>query len=399
LSATLRTVHPTEEPELFELLETAFERPGRESRFVELLAAHHPNFDPGLSLVAEFEGQRAGYALFLPRDILIRGVRVPLAIAAPLGVLPAFRGHGIGRLLVSTGLAAFADRGLRGAIAIGAPDFYGGLGFASAFDLHAVHARSENLPAPDEDAAWRAITSEDLDALGRLQSESYEHASGTEHRLPCPIEWDGQAPGSHALALGAPGDPHAYLRFRVRSELEVMECCANDSNSVRAILSFIHQLIQEHGRAHALVHIPPETRTSTTLLHRGALLEHSTFGGGSMLAITDLSGLLEDLAPWWAPILQGSPFSIGTSKRECLLDASGSVPRVTEGRAKHHLEIPSPALPGLLTGQRSARELLFDPVVRHRSGLTLEGQALACRLFPRCASMWTYSPAFELMDA
>ena len=399
MSATLRTAQPTEEPGLLELLDAAFERPNQESRFVELLARHHPSFDPGLSLFAEVEGQGAGYALFLPREVLIRGALVPLAIAAPLGVLPQARGQGIGRLLVSTGLAALADRGLRGAIAIGAPGFYGDLGFASAFDLHAVHARAEHLPPPDESAPWRAITSEDLEVLCRLQSESYEHASGTEIRLPSPIEWDGQAPGSHALALGAPGDPHAYLRFRVRGELEIMECCANDSDSVQAILAFIHRLIQEHSRPRALVHVPPETRTSTTLLHRGALLEHSTFGGGSMLAITDLPGLLKDLAPWWAPILGDESFSLGSSGRSCLLDASSAEPRVTEGHAKHHLEIPSPALSGLLTGQRSARELLFDPVVRHLSGLSKEGEALACRLFPRGSTMWTYSPAFELMDA
>lgn len=399
MSVTLRTSHPAEEAGLSELLESAFERPDRESHFVQLLAAQHPNFDPGLSLVADTDGEMSGYALFLPRELLIRGVRIPLAIAAPLGVLPQFRGRGIGRLLVSTGLAALADRGLRGAIAIGAPDYYGDLGFASAFDLHVVDARTENLPPPDESASWRPITSEDLDALCRLQEESYEHASGTEHRLPCPVEWDGQAPGSHALAIGAPGDPHAYLRFRVREELEVMECCANDADSVQAILAFIHQLIQEHGRSRALVHVPPETRTSTTLLHRGAILEHSTFGGGSMLAITDLAGLMEDLSPWWAPVLGDSSFSIGFAGRTCLLDASEGRPRVTEGRSKHHLEVPSPALPGLLTGQRSARELLFDPVVRHQSGLSQEGQALACRLFPRNPSMWTYSPAFELVDA
>ena len=118
-----------------------------------------------------------------------------------------------------------------------------------------------------------------------------------------------------------------------------------------------------------------------------------------MLAITDLQGLMEDLSPWWAPVLGDSSFSIGVAGRQCLLDATGGAPRVTEGRAKHHLEVPSPALPGLLTGQRSARELLFDPVVRHQSGLSPEGEALACRLFPRRSSMWTYSPSFELMDA
>jgi len=349
-------------------------------------------------LLAEAEGQAAGYALFLPREILIRGVGVPLAVAAPLGVLPQVRGQGIGRLLVSAGLAALADRGLRGAIAIGAPDFYGDLGFASAFDLHAVHARPEHLPPPDESSPWRAITSEDLEALVRLQAESYEHASGTETRHPSPIEWDGQAPGSHALALGAPGDPQAYLRFRVRGELEIMECCANDSDSVHAILALIHRLIQEHSKALALVHVPPETRVSTTLLHHGALLEHSTFGGGSMLAITDFKGLMEDLAPWWAPTLADTPFSIGFSGETYSLDASGMNPRVTHGRAEHHLEVPSPALPGLLTGQRSARELLFDPAVRHQSGLSEEGEALACRLFPRGSAMWTYAPTFELMD-
>lgn len=398
MSVTIRTIHPSEEPELSALLDTAFERPERESRFVELLAKHHPNFDPGLSLLAEVDGQAAGYALFLPRELTIRGVQVSLAIAAPLGVLQQFRGHEIGRLLITTGLSALKDRGMRGAITIGAADYYGALGFASAFDLHAVQARPEHLPPADPDAVWRAITGEDLEALCRLQKESYEHASGTETRLCSPIDWEGQAPGSYSLALGAPGDPRAYLRFRVRRELEIMECCANDSESVHAILAFVHQLMSEHARPLALLHVPPETRTSTTLLHLGGLLEHSTFDGGCMLAITDLSGLLADLAPWWAPILGTDSFSIGASGQSYHLDKGPAGPRVTSHRAKHHLEVPSPALPGLLTGQRSARELLFDPVVRHQSELSAEGEALACRLFPRAPAMWTYSPAFELVD-
>jgi hypothetical protein len=118
-----------------------------------------------------------------------------------------------------------------------------------------------------------------------------------------------------------------------------------------------------------------------------------------MLAVTDLKGLLTDLAPWWGPILSTESFSIGASGQSYHLDNGPAGPRVTLHRAKHHLEIPSPALPGLLTGQRSARELLFDPVVRHQSELSSEGEALACRLFPRAPAMWTYSPAFELVDA
>ena len=118
-----------------------------------------------------------------------------------------------------------------------------------------------------------------------------------------------------------------------------------------------------------------------------------------MLAITDLPNLLQDLAPWWAPILGQTPFSIGHSGTATLLDATGPQPRISTGRATHHLEVPSPALPGLLTGQRSARELLFDPAVRHQSALSPAGEALACRLLPRAPAMWTYSPAFELVDA
>ena len=81
MSATIRTAHPCEEPELAELVELAFDRADRESCFLELLAIHHPNFDPGLSLVSDVDGERAGYALFLPREIIIRGVRVPLSVA------------------------------------------------------------------------------------------------------------------------------------------------------------------------------------------------------------------------------------------------------------------------------------------------------------------------------
>ncbi|WP_199231209.1 GNAT family N-acetyltransferase [Falsiroseomonas bella] len=97
-----------------------------------------------LSLVALRGGGIAGHVAFTP--CALRGTAERLALLAPLAVTPALQRRGIGRALVSEGLARLRVAGLRRVLVLGSPAYYGRLGFGTEREV------APPYPLP---AAWR----------------------------------------------------------------------------------------------------------------------------------------------------------------------------------------------------------------------------------------------------
>ncbi|HEV3256980.1 MAG TPA: N-acetyltransferase [Gemmataceae bacterium] len=105
----------------------AFSR-GDEARLVDALRA---GGFARASLVAEKDGQVVGHVLFTDLPIITEeGTAAALALA-PLGVLPAYQGQGIGSALVRRGLELCREQGHRIVVVLGHPDFYPRFGFSS----------------------------------------------------------------------------------------------------------------------------------------------------------------------------------------------------------------------------------------------------------------------------
>ncbi len=396
----LRTSHPKHEPRLLELVDAAFERTGHESRLLEALAAGSPDFDPGLCLVAgEDEEHPAGFALFLPRAFRLRGTWVPMAVAAPIGSLPAARGRGLGRFLLEVGFTALVDRGLRGAVVLGPREYFERHGFAPAFNLYCVRVRREDLEPGDTDG-WRGLGAEDLTGVQALYERTYGALDGSERRSASAIDFECATPQAHTLVLGPPGRPRAYLRFRIREAIELRECAAEGPAEVAAVLAFLRRLADEHGRAQLQAHLAPGHPVARALFLRGCLLEASDFGGAAMLAVLDWPGLLADLGPGLARALgDGESLSLELGGNSWRLEGRAGALEVTRGRvAGAHLAPPPGLAPALFTGQRSASDLAWDDSTRKASDMTDEAWERARRLFPGGSPSWTYAPIFEVAD-
>jgi len=90
--------------------------------------------DPFLSLVARFGDIVVGHILFTPVR-LADGGKAGLLGLAPMAVLPAFQGQGIGAQLVEQGLAAADELGARGVVVLGHAAYYPRFGFRPAAEF------------------------------------------------------------------------------------------------------------------------------------------------------------------------------------------------------------------------------------------------------------------------
>ena len=82
-----------------------------------------------VSLVAEVEGQRVGHVAFSP--VTIADGSTGWHGLGPVSVLPSFQRRGVGQALVQRGLALLRERGARGCVVLGSPEYYRRFGFAA----------------------------------------------------------------------------------------------------------------------------------------------------------------------------------------------------------------------------------------------------------------------------
>jgi putative acetyltransferase len=124
-----RPEHASDAAAIRQIVETAFPTHA-EARLVEALRA---SGKLPVSMVACNDGGVVGYVAFSPVTV---GESTGLGLA-PLAVVPAHQGKGVGALLVREGLATCTQTGAGFVVVLGDPEYYGRFGFirASEFGL------------------------------------------------------------------------------------------------------------------------------------------------------------------------------------------------------------------------------------------------------------------------
>lgn len=155
----IRETEAADLPAVLDVVGRAF-GDGREAELVRNLLAD-PSAAPTLSLLALEDGQPVGHILF-SRALLLGAdgapLDIPIALLAPLAVVPEAQNRGIGGDLVFAGLKRLRDDGFALVTVLGHPDYYPRFGFrpASPLGLEAPY------PLPEgHEGAWMAASLSD----------------------------------------------------------------------------------------------------------------------------------------------------------------------------------------------------------------------------------------------
>lgn len=145
----IRPETPADFPALHQFIKTAFETAkvsdGTEQDFVNKLRAGE-NYVPELALMAEEDGRMIGHIMLTKTQILTpdhNGQTV--LILAPLSVLLAARGRGVGALLVREAFKRARALGYGACVLVGDPAYYGRFGF-EAMDRFGLKCKQEIPP-------------------------------------------------------------------------------------------------------------------------------------------------------------------------------------------------------------------------------------------------------------
>src|SRR5262245_14042276 len=106
----IRPETPADYADIAAINARAFRR-GAEPTLVSLLR-HRRDYDPDLALVAEIDGRRVGYAMFVQYRIRLMGETVPAVNLAPLAVDVTHQRTGIGGALIAKGIALPSKRAM-----------------------------------------------------------------------------------------------------------------------------------------------------------------------------------------------------------------------------------------------------------------------------------------------
>lgn len=127
----VRQEAPSDHAAVHEVIRQAFEREAfsdhDEHHLVDRLRASEA-FIPELSLVAEVEGQVVGHILFTKLPV---GAATALALA-PVSVLPAWQGQGIGGALIREGHRLARELGYAHSLLLGHAAYYPRFGYVPA---------------------------------------------------------------------------------------------------------------------------------------------------------------------------------------------------------------------------------------------------------------------------
>jgi putative acetyltransferase len=143
LDVDIRPEKDTDAEAIDDLLRAAFHGGDEEVAIVRAIREHQL---ADLALVAEYDGEMVGFVMFSAARAAESAYSPAMSGLAPLAVLPAHQGLGVGRKLVWRGLEKLRKRGIQAVVVLGDPKYYRHFGFrpAAASGMRAIYPHPPN---------------------------------------------------------------------------------------------------------------------------------------------------------------------------------------------------------------------------------------------------------------
>ena len=126
----IRSEGPGDYSSISKVNDLAFKRPN-EGLLVSLLRKLEA-FEPKLSLIALYQNQVVGHALFFPTHIRTSTASYPILSLGPISVLPRFQKQGVGGSLITTGHRIAKEFGHECVAVLGHSGYYPRFGYKIA---------------------------------------------------------------------------------------------------------------------------------------------------------------------------------------------------------------------------------------------------------------------------
>lgn len=224
-------------------------------------------FDPELSLVAEFDGRVAGHALFSPYRMRLSGQTIPTVNLAPIAVIPELQGQGIGGRLIAEGHTVALSKGYTISILLGHPTYYPRFGYRT----HAFGSAQLVLSpgtSPGEQLEMRSPENEDIAALRELwqhEEQGVDMALEPGYDL---LDWLSPHPAIQASVYIRSGEVVGYTRIHRDDPTRPRVFLAHDARTAHDMLvTMASKLTIASSEAGFVLPLHPFSASAATLGH------------------------------------------------------------------------------------------------------------------------------------
>ena len=222
---------------------------------------HSANFDPDLALVAEWEGEVVGYALFTPYKVWIGGIEQKAVSLAPLTVDPKMHKKGVGAVLMEKGHAIAKEKGFDFAFLLGHTDYYPRFGYQTGmFGPFVLDVSIADLPEGKVDLVEREVRLSDIPDLVHMWHTWFDDVDLALFPGDSLLDWVSHCEKIISTVLVKDEEVFGYTRYMAGDPGDVKLFLARDETAVLQVLRFLAEKVKKGD--HAILHLPLHRNSS-----------------------------------------------------------------------------------------------------------------------------------------
>ncbi|MHC0038269.1 GNAT family N-acetyltransferase [Pseudoneobacillus sp. C159] len=205
---------------------------------------HRPNFDPQLSLVAEYGGEIVGHVLFNPLQMIVGGKEHKVVNLAPIAIHPAYQKGGVGKLLIEEGHKRCIEKGYDFSILLGHPDYYPRFGYQTGtYGSVSIAINRKNITEEASHLKARRVEHKDLGFLISTWEMMFAKEDLSIKPSNSVISWISTSKKMTSAIIEDDASPIGYIRYETNRPANISYFLAKDSKASRLLIQFLNGLM------------------------------------------------------------------------------------------------------------------------------------------------------------